>query len=613
MNKYLILLLGLLLIVSSVWGVSHYEENPLPIGLTEEEMLRLDEIGMSHTSTAPPVGGFLRNPAEWEPSEGVIIRYPLGIPVSIVAEMSEDIIVTTIVASTSYQNSATSYYTSSGVNMANTEFIIAPTNTYWTRDYGPWFIFQDEEMAIVDPIYNRPRPQDDVIPQTIGTQWGLSVYGLDLETPGGNHMSNGLGTSSSTRLVLDENSALTEAEIDSMMLAYLGNEYIILGYIESGGIHHIDCWAKFVSPTTILVKDVPASSSSYNLLNARAEFLSQQISPYGVPYNVVRLYCPYGTAYTNSVILNDKVIVPTFGISEDATALQTYQDAMPGYEIIGFNGSWLDDDAIHCRTMGVPDRGMLYLEHTPLYFTTDTLNDYDINVNITNCSGDYLVLDSLKVYYSIDGGAYQSVPLTVNKTTYDFGASIPAQTGGTEISYYIKAADESGRVETHPYIGEAGAHIFKINMVPEIVSSDSALIKTSSEFSYYPEFIDNDDTVHTITYSNYSAWLTVVNDSIIGTAPADIDTSEFTVEVSDPYSSSSQTVDIEMYKCADVDVTNEINIADLVFMVEYMFNSGPAPEYLISGNVNAIDEIDIADLVFLVDYMFESGPDPICE
>ena len=27
-----------------------------------------------------------------------------------------------------------------GVNMNNVEFIIGPTDSYWTRDYGPWWV-----------------------------------------------------------------------------------------------------------------------------------------------------------------------------------------------------------------------------------------------------------------------------------------------------------------------------------------------------------------------------------------------------------------------------------------------------------------------------------------
>jgi len=517
-------------------------EDFLPIGLTEEEKLRLDEIGINHRNTREP-DGEVRNPAEWERSEGVIIRWPLGISISLVAEMSEDLMVTTIVGSSYEENSARNSYSSGGVNMANTQFIIAPTNSIWTRDYGPWFIFEDNSLAIVDHIYNRPRPYDDLIPQVIGGQWGLEVYGMDLITAGGNHMSNGLGMSMSTRLVYDENPGKTPAQIDSIMLAFLGNDYTVLGYIESGGIHHIDCWAKFLNPATILVKDVPPGDPSYNLLNARADYLSQQISTWGRPYTIVRVYCPSGTAYTNSIILNDKVLVPIFGSAYDNTALQVYQNAMPGYEIIGFYGSWYDDDAIHCRTMGVPDRQMLFVDHDPLWGrASGNADQYPIDAFITACSGEDLIADSMKIYYKIDDDPWQSIALNTTSEPDSFYGAIPAQNPGSEISYFLKAADNSGRAETHPFIGQPWAHGFSVNSPPQIASPDSFAIEAGAYFSYSPEIIDADDSEHMLSYADYPVWLTVQNDSIFGNAPDDPVLDSFYIEVADPYDSVNQVV-----------------------------------------------------------------------
>jgi agmatine/peptidylarginine deiminase len=441
--------------------ISTEEQKPesLPIHLTDEEKQRLHEIGRGHRVTAAPPGT-VRNPAEWEPSEGVLIRWPLGISLSLVAEMSEDVVVTTIVANSTEESNARTAYAGAGVNMSNLDFIQAPTNSIWTRDYGPWFIFEDGNLAISDPVYNRPRPDDDVIPQVVGSEWGLPVYGMDLIHTGGNHMSNGLGTSMSTELTYDENPDKTEAEVDQIMLDYLGNDFVVLDYIQSSGIHHIDCWAKFLGPSTIMVKDVSPGDSTYDELNARAEFLSQQMSPWGEPYTVHRIFCPSGTYYTNSLILNGKVLVPLFGDSEDSIALQTYRDAMPGYEVLGFTGSWTTEDALHCRTMGVPDRGMLYIDHVPFHSEDITYGDYDITATITAASGQPLLPDELTVNYSVDGGLWQSVPLTEAPGPDAYIGLIPAQAEDSVISYYLRAADESGRVETHPYIGEPWAHSF---------------------------------------------------------------------------------------------------------------------------------------------------------
>ncbi len=83
------------------------EERFLPIGLTDEEKTRIHEIGQAHRSTRAPVTD-VRNPAEWEPSQGVLVRWPLGIPVSLVAEMSEDVMVTTVVADEAARTAALS-------------------------------------------------------------------------------------------------------------------------------------------------------------------------------------------------------------------------------------------------------------------------------------------------------------------------------------------------------------------------------------------------------------------------------------------------------------------------------------------------------------------------
>jgi len=70
--------------------------------------------------------------------------------------------------------------------------------------------------------------------------------------------------------------------------------------------------------------------------------------------------------------------------------------------------------------------------------------------------------------------------------------------------------------------------------------------------------------------------------------------------------------------CCDLrgDIDNSgappIDIADLVYLVDFMFNGGPPPMCFDEGDVDAsdVEPIDIADLVYLVDFMFNSGPAP---
>jgi len=600
-----------LVMCSDVLAIDGDDDRFLPIGLTDDELTRLDEIGRGFISTAPPTGP-VRNCAEWEPSQGVIIRWPLGIPYSLVAEMSEDVLVTTIVGSDYQKNQAISAYTANGVAMANTGFIIAPTNSIWTRDYGPWFIFDGAgDMAIVDHIYNRPRPDDDQIPWVIGSEWNMSVYGMELVHTGGNHMSDGLGMSMSTELVYHENAGLAPGDVDSIMLAYLGNDYDVLDYIEYGGIHHIDCWAKFLNPTTILIKDVPPGDASYDLLNDRAEYLSLQTSPWNRPYSIVRVYCPYGTAYTNSLILNDKVLVPTFGSSYDTTAIRVYEEAMPGYEILGFDGVWYDNDAIHCRAMGVPDAEMLEIRHIPLFTTGDTLNDYIVSARIVPHSGAALIEDSLKIFYRSKSD-FQSVPLYASEVPDSFYGYIPAQKSGVEIAYYLQAADHSGRVETHPYIGAPWAHTFAVNQPPQVVSDDSLLCPGGSEFTYSPEIVDIDDTVHSIDYGDYPAWLTVRNDSLTGVAPDSNLSTAFTVAVSDPYSTVVRSVSLRVFICGDTNGDDACNVADAVYIIAYIFSGGTPPDPITAGDVNNDGSINVSDAIYIINFVFKEGPTPVC-
>ena len=59
------------------------------------------------------------------------------------------------------------------------------------------------------------------------------------------------------------------------------------------------------------------------------------------------------------------------------------------------------------------------------------------------------------------------------------------------------------------------------------------------------------------------------------------------------------------YSAGDV-----IDIADLVYLVDYMFNGGAMPPCHDEADMNGDGALDIADLVYLVDFMFSGGPAP---
>ena len=155
--KYLI---TYLLLLTSLYSVDSNGVE-LPIGLTEEEKGKMYIIEEMSRETDPPPTP-IRNIAEFERMQGVLIRYPFGISTSIIKEMAEDVIVFCLVSSGS-QNSANNSMSNAGVNMDNVEYIIGSTDSYWTRDYGPWWVVDgNRDISVVDFTYNRPRPNDKI-------------------------------------------------------------------------------------------------------------------------------------------------------------------------------------------------------------------------------------------------------------------------------------------------------------------------------------------------------------------------------------------------------------------------------------------------------------------
>ena len=116
--------------------------------MTAEEAELYKTVRMETQSTNPPTGD-IRPIAEYEPMEAVMIRYPFGIPFSLIKEMAKDIKVITIVQNASQAATVLNQYVSNQVDTSNCEFLYHATDSYWTRDYGPFFLaIDDSEVAI---------------------------------------------------------------------------------------------------------------------------------------------------------------------------------------------------------------------------------------------------------------------------------------------------------------------------------------------------------------------------------------------------------------------------------------------------------------------------------
>ena len=527
--------------------------------LSEEEMY-MPISTRSFVETPPPTGE-VRFPGEYEPMQAVMIVYPLGIPVELVREMAEDCKVITIVESY-YQSSAQSEFQSAGVNMDNIEYLNAPTNSYWVRDFGPWYIFDGRKPAIVDNVYNRPRPYDDDIPGHFAEYWDIDMFGMKVVHTGGNMMQDGRGNGVSDDIVITESASqagVSEEQVYERMRAYLGiDPYHVTIDPQGDYIAHVDCWGKYLAPDKILLARVPESNPRYPYYEEVAEYFATTNCCWGYPYKVYRVDIPGGSVlspYTNSLILNKKVLVPMGSNSTyNEGALNIYRQAMPGYEVIGITNNsywdgWLNTDALHCRTRGVMDFNMLYVDHRDVVFGEQEWQDsIAITSKFIAYSGAELKQDSLLVYYSIDGGEYQTATMTATGNPDEYVGYIKGYQAKSEVKYYVFGADESNRRYQQPVFGELDPHVFTIGE-----HAETALTLNPTELV----FEDENEGVEMLTITNNTA-----NDVVINSISVKYDLfyhveHDFTL----PYTLTiGESVEVEVY--CDFAYKGEFNLND---------------------------------------------------
>ena len=476
--KKVIITITLLLCVSAMFA----QEIPQELQ-GKYHALRWEELSGQRNSRSLIVTNPPENPrsiAEFEPNQGVIVAYPssygFGIPYSLIAELSEEDTVY-LICSAGNQNSVRNNLQNNNVNMNHVKFVTSNIDSYWARDYSPWFIeYGDKQVGMIDYVYNRPRPNDDEITNYFGTYFGKQVFGMNVVHTGGNYMTDGLGVAASCYASLDEeNTNYTQAQLDTIFKNYLGiTNYMHLDDPLADYIAHIDCWGKFIDVDKIIITEVPPENEHYADYEAMADYWANQTSSYGNKYKVFRTYSPTsnpygaienGEPYSNSLILNKKVYLafPDNDADNNANAKAVYEAAMPGYEVIGFtpnNHYWQSTDALHCRTHEVPRFDMLRIAHYPILDTVEYAETYTITADIYTL-GNGGAITSAEVYFKIDDGEYTSADMT-NVSGDEYTFTFEGLLHGQTISYYIKAETQYGQEQTHPFIGEPDPHVFVI-------------------------------------------------------------------------------------------------------------------------------------------------------
>jgi len=355
---------------------AHLCSQNLPRNLTVEEQSRLHEIGTSRTITDPP-DSIVYTPAEFDSVAGIIFAWEAysTLLTELIKEVAEEDTAWVVVDNTSEENSVSNTLSNAEVNMDRVVFQVIPTNSVWIRDYGPWWIIEPENSrAIIDLVYNRPRPLDDTYPESAAEYFSINYYGLGLIEAGGNMLLDGQGAVIVSNVIFDGSQGfdpnLTQDQLEQYFLDYFGvHKVIVAPHLINDGTGHIDMFVKLINDTTVIVGEYENQSAgfsgNYDICNQVANQLANETNGAGRPFNIVRMPMPpynNGITYTyiNSLIVNNKVLVPIYGFStefaNDDSVLVLYETIMPGVEAIGFDCNQIipANGAIHCIAMKVP-------------------------------------------------------------------------------------------------------------------------------------------------------------------------------------------------------------------------------------------------------------------
>ena len=465
-----------------------YEANPYP-ALT------------SRGETTPPEFDNLRTMAEWEEIEILCVGWEgySAIEKQIVVNAAQQCEVIVLTEDAGYVED---YITSSNnggaaASMDNITLLEVPLNTVWIRDYGPNTVYGNgvDDRIIVDWLYNRPRPDDDVAPQVIADHMGIDVYETtaepyELMNTGGNFMSDGFGMGFASDLIGDENSGgstwwgtqfpdQSAEEIEDILADFMGlHTYVRMENLPFDGIHHIDMHMKLLDEETILMAEYPEGLADGPQIEANLEYvLSNHTSKWGTPFDVVRIPSPpepgwgggfpdeggdYMT-YTNSVFVNNTILLPTYYEEYDTTAIAIYERELPGYNVVGIDCNQIisASGAIHCITHSVGVEDPMLISHQPLDDTEDSVNPYPVEALVQHRSG----IDNAKLFWRVAGETdYSEVAMTAAMEDM-WNADIPAQPEGTVVQYYIEGTSVSGKVQDRPMPAPEGYWQFRVGEI----------------------------------------------------------------------------------------------------------------------------------------------------
>jgi len=70
------------------------------------------------------------------------------------------------------------------------------------------------------------------------------------------------------------------------------------------------------------------------------------------------------------------------------------------------------------------------------------------------------------------------------------------------------------------------------------------------------------------------------------------------------------TIKYVQFLRGDANSDKKVSLSDIVYLINYLFKFGPAPDPIQSGDANCDGKVSLGDIVYLINYLFKFGPAP---
>ena len=476
----------------------------LPKGFSSVEKMQMDTylstLLINSDVFVDPPNFPVRTMAEWEEIQALTIAWE-GFEPILLEIVRNSVDQCNVIIACDSPNEVEDYLIDNDVEIDNVDFLNINTNSIWMRDYGQNTVYSNDvdSLFLVDWIYNRPRPDDDSYPEFLANYLNIDLYQTsvspyNLVSTGGNFMSDGFGTAFSSNLILNENDGAgpynsvnypnhTEQEIDEIMNLFMGiDNYIKMPVLPFDGISHIDMHMKLLDEETLLVSQYPEGVSDGPQIEENLNFILDNFTTkWGTPFKVIRIPSPpsssgaypgeqdfnpidgYYRTYTNSVFVNKTVLVPFYREEFDTIAQRIYEEALPGYNIVGIdvdnnnNNLISQSGAIHCITHSVGVDNPLLISYKKI--ENDCYNQFPYVVLqslIKHTSG----IQNAYFHYRIEGDENFLSTQMQNNGNDMWDMVLTFDAFNVNIEYYVSAISNSGKEQVRPITAPDGFNSF---------------------------------------------------------------------------------------------------------------------------------------------------------